>query len=505
MKKNIWVLCNRREDLIEAQRRINEGGGLRAFCMVSCEAVERALARLREREAYAGNQADDMPSLLIMDYESGQREAFKALELLRGQPAFEGIPLFFMTAVKSREIDEQCYALGATVVLEKPFAKAAIARIERAASQHEMTRSYEKLLQHQAAELAAAKEIRLLNEKLALRNNLLHQIFGKYFSDEVVNLILDHPEGAAIGGKKRRVTVMMADLRGFTALSERLSADTVVDIINYFLEQMTDVIMEHGGTVIEFIGDAILAVFGAPLKGAHAARDAVTAGIRMQNRMSEINRYNRSKGHPDIEMGIGIHTGEVFIGNIGSEKLMRYNVIGQTVNLCSRIESYSVGGQVLASMQTLEEIGDVVTTKNVFGISMKGIREQILIGEVSRIDGEDGCQLETGDEESFMQPKETIEVILCPVEGKMIADKAFFVRVETVSDKSICLRILEKQAADEEACADLQKYADVELITEDEKENAYAKVMERDGDMLKLHFTFLSEHFLPCCGYKRKD
>lgn len=505
MKKNIWVLCNCREDLIEAQRRINEGGGLRAFCMVSFEAVKRALARLQERACLPDEPSGDMPSLLIMDYETGQREGFKALALLHGQPAFEGIPLFFMTAEKSREIDEQCYALGATVVLEKPFTQAAILRIERAASQHEMTRSYERLLQRQAAEVAAAKEIRLLNEKLASRNEILYQIFGKYFSDEVVDIILEKPEGAAIGGKKRRVTVMMADLRGFTSLSERLSADAVVDMINHFLEEMTDVIMEHAGTVIEFIGDAILAVFGAPLENRCAAQDAVMAAIRMQNRMSDINRYNRLKGHPDIEMGIGIHTGEVFIGNIGSEKLMRYNVIGQTVNLCSRIESYSVGGQVLASMQTLEEIQGAVRTKKVFGISMKGIRKQILIGEVSGLEGENGCQLEVQDGEKLVRPEEKKEIILCPVEGKMIADKTFRVRIEMISDKSICLRLLGQGTFDPEKYADMQKYSDVELITEDEKENAYAKVMECEGDILKLHFTFLSEHFLPCCGYKGED
>ena len=106
-------------------------------------------------------------------------------------------------------------------------------------------------------------------------------------------------------------------------MSERLSADEVIAILNHYLEKMTEVIMKYGGTIIEFIGDAILAVFGAPLVAEHAADDAVAAAIEMQNCMESVNRYNTENGYPKIETGIGIHAGETFIGNIGSEKFMR--------------------------------------------------------------------------------------------------------------------------------------------------------------------------------------
>lgn len=181
--------------------------------------------------------------------------------------------------------------------------------MEKAAWQHEMTRNYEKLLQKQAAELATAKEIKRLNEQLAARNELLHQVFGKYFSDEVVQVILEHPEGAAIGGQKRYLTVMMADLRGFTSLSDRLPAEIVIEMINHFLGEMTEVIQRYRGTVIEFIGDAILAVFGAPLASECPQADAVAAAVCMQNKMRDVNAFNQEKDIPQLKWGLAFMQG----------------------------------------------------------------------------------------------------------------------------------------------------------------------------------------------------
>ena len=355
MKKNIWVLSGNRTVLVQVQRQINRGGGMRAVCLFSDAAVEKAMAHL------GGEDTVEMPSLFLVDYEDGRKNGFTTFSRIKNNPAFAGIPVFFLCESRTQETDEECYELGGTVVLVLPFSDAALLRMEKAAWQHEMTRNYEKLLQKQAAELATAKEIKRLNEQLAARNELLHQVFGKYFSDEVVQVILEHPEGAAIGGQKRYLTVMMADLRGFTSLSDRLPAEIVIEMINHFLGEMTEVIQRYRGTVIEFIGDAILAVFGAPLASECPQADAVAAAVCMQNKMRDVNAFNQEKGYPAIEMGIGIHAGEVFIGNIGSESLMRYNVIGQAVNLCSRVESYSVGGQILASMETLRPIEQIVS------------------------------------------------------------------------------------------------------------------------------------------------
>lgn len=488
MRKDVWVLCNSREDMIEAQRRINEGGGMRAFCLLRIDAVESAMQRALEQ--------NELPSLLLVDYESGCREEFASLRLLLSQPAFVGIPLFFMASVKEKEVDEKCYQMGATVVLHKPFSDTAMVRIERAALQQQMTKNYEKIVQKQTSELAAAKEIKRLNEQLETRNALLHQILGKYFSDEVVDVILEQPEGAAIGGEKRTLAVMMADLRGFTALSERLSADMVVAMLNHYLEEMTEVILKYRGTIIEFIGDAILAVFGAPLVAEHATDDAIAAAIEMQNRMEGVNRYNTEHGYPEIEVGIGIHTGEAFIGNIGSEQFMRYNVIGQVVNICSRIQTYSVGGQVLVSEQTRQYLhGDWEVYKS-FEISMKGIHERLAICDVKEITGLHRVQMTDKETEKLLMLAEPMGAKLCLMQGKSVIKALIFGEIEGLSQHTI------RVACQKEYKQEFNLYQDMEIMVGDE--NAYAKIMKIDECTLQLHFTFLSEHFLEVCGYRER-
>ncbi len=489
MKRDVWVLCSSREDMIEAQRRINAGGGLRTFCVFSFEALEKAVER--------AIQTSDMPSLLIVDYESACGEDFRSISFLMSQPAFIGIPLFFMTDERRAEVDEKCYELGATVVLQKPFSEMAMTRIERAAMQHQMTRNYEKVLHRQTMELAAAKEIRRLNEQLSLRNNLLHRILGKYFSDEVVDVILEKPEGVAIGGEKRVVTVMMADLRGFTSLSERLSADEVVSILNHYLGEMTEVIMKYKGTIIEFIGDAILAVFGAPLVAEHAPEDAVAAAIEMQNRMGEVNRYNKENGYPDIEAGIGIHVGEVFIGNIGSEQFMRYNVIGQVVNLCSRIQTYSVGGQILVSQQAMDCLAQQLIVKNSFEISMKGIHEKLSVFEVEGLTGIYERKLFAAGEDRPVVLEKPVRAVLFLLQGKSVVKDEIPATILAVSEHKITIGCPQGQIKD------FAEYQDIDIVVG--TENAYAKVMKKEGNKLQLRFTFLSEHFLRECGYKGQE
>ncbi len=484
MKKDVWVLCSSREDMIEAQRRINDGGGLRAVCLFRAEMVESMMQRALEMNT--------MPSLLLVDYESGCKDDFALLNILLSQPGFVGVPLYFMASETEKETEEKCYALGATVVLHKPFSDISINRIERAALQHQMTKNFEKIVQKQTMELTAAKEIKRLNEQLASRNELLHQILGKYFSDEVVDVILENPSGAAIGGEKRTVAVMMADLRGFTALSERLSADTVVAILNHYLEEMTEVILKYRGTIIEFIGDAILTVFGAPLVAEHATDDAVAAAIEMQNRMEGVNRYNKEHGYPEIEVGIGIHAGEAFIGNIGSEQFMRYNVIGQVVNLCSRIQTYSVGGQILVSEQTKQYLcGTLEINKNI-DISMKGIHRQVTICDVKKISGIHQVSLAEKKAERIQCLERPILAVLYLMQGKSVIKTSVEGKITAISQHKINVE------CNCENMKEFSLYQDMEIVANGE--NAYAKIMEINDSILELHFTFLSEHFMEICG-----
>lgn len=490
MEKVIWVIGNDKKEMIEAQKRINSAGSMRAFCMLTHEAVEKAVLGL----SLAGGKSGNIPSLIILDYEMDREKEFQSLSMLKNQQSLAGVPVFFMVEYRTDELDEECYAKGATVVLRKPFSNAEILRIERTAWQHEVTKNYEKMLQRQANDLQAAKRIQQLNEQLQSRNELLHQIFGRYFSDKVVDLILEHPEGAAIGGEKREVTVMMSDLRGFTSVSESLESDAVTDLLNFYFGEMLEVITHYHGTVIEFLGDGILAVFGAPLPSEQQSSDAVAAAICMQNRMKNVNRYCEQRGYPGLEMGIGIHRGEVFIGNVGSEKMMRYNVIGRAVNQCSRIESFSVGGQVLVSKETLDKMDCKVEVRNQIEVTAKGLLKPMPVYEIMEIGGEYGCCLENVISDIMYPVKIPVTFNLYPIEGKMIMDQSVSARLENFSRKRATVLL------EQEDKGQLADYADVEIFAAGQEgkalfTNVYAKIMAKGRRRITLHFTHVNRSF----------
>lgn len=230
-------------------------------------------------------------------------------------------------------------------------------------------------------------------QQLELRNRLIRQAFGRYLSDDVASALLESAEGLTLGGERRVVTILMADLRGFTTLADRLAPEDTVSIINNFLGDMTDVIFQHQGTINEFIGDAILAIFGAPLRLADHAERAVACALDMQLAMEHVNASNRKVGLPVVQMGISLHSGEVVVGNVGSAKRAKYGVVGRPVNVAARIESYSVGGQILASERTLALVASPVSTGREFQIHPKGVAEPLKVFEVAGIGGAHPRQL----------------------------------------------------------------------------------------------------------------
>lgn len=226
------------------------------------------------------------------------------------------------------------------------------------------------------------------NEELTVRNAFIRKVFGRYLSDEIAETLLESPEALKLGGEKREVTVLMSDLRDFTPLSHSLSPERVVALLNTFLEAMIDVIARHGGTIDNFIGDAILVVFGVPLSKDDDAQRAVSCALDMQLAMGRVNRETRRQGLPEVSMGIGINTGEVVVGNIGSQKHMKFSVIGDAVNLAARIESFTLGGQILVSDTTRKEVADIVRIDGRLRVKVKGIDEPVSIFDIGGIGGE---------------------------------------------------------------------------------------------------------------------
>ncbi len=369
--------------------------GGRGFAVEVAEDGERALARIAERPF----------DLVILDVMMPGLSGIDVLRRLREGASESDLPVIMATARDAAEDVVEALRLGANDYVTKPLDfPVVLARIET-----QLTLARQK------------KEIRRLAENLELRNRFIRSLFGRYLSDEVVSGLLASPEGPRLGGEQRKVTLLMSDLRGFTPLTEGLSPDRVLHLLNSYLGAMADVILAHQGTIDEFVGDAILAIFGAPLARPDDARRGVACAVAMQGALAELNRRNESEGLPRLEMGIAVHTGEVIVGNIGSEKRTKYGVVGSAVNHAGRIESFTVGGQVLVSDATLREAGDSVRVGPRLSIDAKGTRERIVVYDLR---GFGDARLPDAPEEAVVLA-EPLSVLCHVVVGKRVHAEAF--------------------------------------------------------------------------------
>ncbi len=244
-------------------------------------------------------------------------------------------------------------------------------------------------------EITRLKAIRLQQEKRQLeeRDRFIRDTFGRYLNDKVAQLLLDSPEALDLGGEKRQATILFSDLRGFCGMSERLQPEQIVATLNHFFGAMIDVIVEHGGVIDELIGDGILTFFGAPLLQEDHAQRAVTCAVAMQQKMESVNQHNSRHGLPRLEMGIGIDSGEVVVGNIGSTRYAKYGVVGKHVNLAARIESCSVGGQILVSEGTLGLCTAALDLGRQLEFNVKGFEQPVTVHELYGIGGNPELQL----------------------------------------------------------------------------------------------------------------
>jgi class 3 adenylate cyclase len=219
-------------------------------------------------------------------------------------------------------------------------------------------------------------------QQLERKEKFIRATFGRYLTDDIVTEILERPEGLELGGDLREVTIMMSDIRGFTTISEHLAPADVVRMLNRYLGRMTDIIMAHQGTIDEFIGDAILAVFGAPQRGDDDADRAVSCALEMQQAMEEINRANLAEGLPQISTGIALNTGAVIAGNIGSERRSKYGFVGHPMNVTARIEDVTAGNELLISDSTLRKLAGNYRIGSCREIKVKGIDQAVVIHQV---------------------------------------------------------------------------------------------------------------------------
>lgn len=309
----------------------------------------------------------------------------------------------------------------------------------------------------------------------------------------VANL-LDTPEALKLGGDRRQITILTSDLRGFTALSERLPPEQVVEILNFYLKQMADIITEYEGTIDEFMGDGILVLFGAPTPRSDDSTRAVACALAMQLAMREVNEKMSEWNLPPLEMGIGINTGEVVLGNIGSEKRTKYGVVGSQVNLTYRIESYTTGSQVLISSSTLRSITLPLRITHQKQVKPKGVKEPITIYEIGGIGGDYNLYL-TPEEEIFVTLPDCLPIQYTILEGKHIGDQVIQGEFITLSPKSAEVRTKEGNESLKPAPLSHLKLNLIELSDEGIKvsEDIYAKVLENPGKANSFYIRFTSK------------
>ncbi|SEP98803.1 Adenylate cyclase, class 3 [Lachnospiraceae bacterium NE2001] len=306
----------------------------------------------------------------------------------------------------------------------------------------------------------------------------VNSAFARYTSPDIAEYVLQSPEGEKQGGSSREVSILMSDLRGFTSISTRLPAEDLIVILNHYFEIMSDIIGKNKGTIIEFLGDGIFVVFGAPKDIPDHASLAVKCAIEMENAMEEVNRWNRDNDYPELEMGIGINSGQAVVGNIGSEKKMKYGCMGATVNLTGRVEALTVGGQVYITENVQKLVPEELIISGETSILPKGATSTLKVFEVEGI-GETELSNRTDKDIDWKDREDKRDYPFFKLEGKTVEEEKYSGKLIKISGD--------------------KKYSILETDTLlQEKENImfkigedflYAKVMNRQDNCYVIRFT----------------
>src|SRR5436190_828149 len=238
-----------------------------------------------------------------------------------------------------------------------------------------------ELISAVAAQTAIAVENARAHERLA-REEVARANYSRFLPEYVVKQMLENPDSFKLGGVNQTITVLFADIRGFTRISEHAPPEKIVHLLNRYFSAMTDIIFAHGGTLDKYLGDGLMALFGAPTTTPEDASNALNAAVAMQRRIMSINDELREEGFPEIGIGIGLHTGEVTVGYIGSERRSEYTAIGDTVNTSSRLESNARGGEILISDATAKAAHSRYTLKPREAIMVKNRQQPVALWEV---------------------------------------------------------------------------------------------------------------------------
>jgi class 3 adenylate cyclase len=210
--------------------------------------------------------------------------------------------------------------------------------------------------------------------------DFISNTFGRYVDPEIAKELMRQPEATRLGGEKREVAILISDIRGFTPLSESLSPEAIISILNHYFSHMIEVIKKHQGIIVDFFGDGVL-VFFDPLDDPiePMIQRSIRCAMEMQDAMGAFNEEMKKEGLPELEMGIGLNAGHVVVGNIGSEARAKYGIVGSAVNLTQRIQEVAKGGEVVISDSIYHYAGSSLDIGKSFEVQLKGLQERMKI------------------------------------------------------------------------------------------------------------------------------
>jgi adenylate cyclase len=240
-----------------------------------------------------------------------------------------------------------------------------------------------ELISAVAAQTAVAVETIKAHKRLA-REEVARANYSRFMPEYVVKQLLENPDSFKLGGINQTITVLFADIRGFTSFAEKEKdkPEKVVGLLNRYFSAMSEIIFAHGGTLDKYIGDGLMALFGAPTATPGDAKNALKTAVTMQKRIVELNKELQIEGYDSVTVGIGLHTGEATIGYIGSDQRSEYTAIGDTVNIAARLESNAKPGQILASDATAKLGGEIFTFTALEPLNVKNRLEPVPLFEV---------------------------------------------------------------------------------------------------------------------------
>ena len=294
------------------------------------------------------------PDLALVDIQMPRLDGIQLCRKLKAKKETRFIPVVVVTAFDTDEEKIKSLDAGADDFISKPFNSIIL-----------LTR------------LRSLLRIKKLNDDIEARNRLLRQVLDRYVAEDVAELILDDPDHhLQLGGESRVVTVLFADIRGFTQYTERHPAPQVIDTLNRIFKPLSNVVFAYRGTFDKYLGDGLMAFYGAPISEADDASRALDTAVAMQ-RLFRTLREEAGVVMEGLDLGIGLHSGEAIVGNIGSEFVMGYTVVGDVVNVAKRLQEAAEEGQILISEATYQQAA-VAEARRLDPIQLPGRDEPVI-------------------------------------------------------------------------------------------------------------------------------